>query len=196
MKRLSTYLFVGIILFSSCNDSERDEDMPQTFRLTSVQFTPTDEPFEEIQSEPDVTIFENKSDTVKTFVLSREEYQKKTSFFCTPDNTYPPNSNIQEILTAVPEIDAQPKIIGLSVLKYPLAFDQLQFQTDTIGPGTITLSVPAHSCHTYTSQSVGYKIKATYHLTLENEISGEQITLTGYWEGIQEVSKRVVLEGE
>ena len=42
----------------------------------------------------------------------------------------------------------------------------------------------------YTTQLVGYKIKATYHLTLENEMTGEEMTLTGKWEGIQEIGNR------
>ena len=196
MKKLSFILFVGIILLSSCNDLEWDGNIPQTFKLISVQFTPTDEQLQEILSEPDIIIFENKSDTTKTFVLSRNEYQKKTSFFYTPDNAYPQNSNIQEIFTTVPEIDAQPKIIGLSVLKYPLIFDQLQSQMDTIASSAVTLSVPAHSISTYTSQSVGYKIKAIYYLTLENEVSGEVLILTGKWEGTQEVSKRATFKEE
>jgi hypothetical protein len=37
---------------------------------------------------------------------------------------------------------------------------------------------------------VGYKIKATYHLTLENEMTGEEVALTGKWEGIQEIGYR------
>ena len=48
MKRLLTTLIIGLCLFSSCKDNEWDESAPQTFKLMSVQFTPTEEPMEEI----------------------------------------------------------------------------------------------------------------------------------------------------
>ena len=119
MKRLLTTLIIGLCLFSSCKDNEWDESAPQTFKLISVQFTPTEEPMEEIFGELNVTTFENKSDKEKPFVLNRKECRKKTSFFHAPQNDLPSNSNILEIFTSVPEIDAEPKIIGLSVMQYP-----------------------------------------------------------------------------
>ena len=100
------------------------------------------------------------------------------------------NGNIQEIFTSVPEIDAEPQIIGLSVLQYPLTFDKMQTKTDSIGSSSVIIQVPANSSVVYTTQLVGYKIKATYHLTLENEMTGEEMTLTGKWEGIQEIGNR------
>ena len=100
------------------------------------------------------------------------------------------NGNIQEIFTSIPEIDAEPRIIGLSVLQYPLTFDKMQTKTDSIGSSSVIIQVPANSSIVYTTQLVGYKIKATYHLTLKNEMTGEEMTLTGKWEGIQEIGNR------
>ena len=190
MKRLLTALIIGLCLFSSCKDNEWDESAPQTFKLISVQFTPTEEPMEEIFGELNATTFENQSDKEKPFVLTRKECRKKTSFFHTPKNESLLNGNIQEIFTSVPEIDAEPKIIGLSVLQYPLTFDKMQTKTDSIGSSSVIIQVPANSSIVYTTQLVGYKIKATYHLTLENEMTGEEMTLTGKWEGIQEIGNR------
>ena len=190
MKRLLTALIKGLCLFSSCKDNEWDESAPQTFKLISVQFTPTEEPMEEIFGELNATTFENQSDKEKPFVLTRKECRKKTSFFHAPKNEFLLNGNIQEIFTSVPEIDAEPKIIGLSVLQYPLTFDKLQTKTDSIGSSSVIIQVPANSSIVYTTQLVGYKIKATYHLTLENEMTGEEMTLTGKWEGIQEIGNR------
>lgn len=190
MKRLLTALIIGLCLFSSCKDNEWDESAPQTFKLISVQFTPTEEPMEEIFGELNATTFENQSDKEKPFVLTRKECRKKTSFFHAPKNEFLLNGNIQEIFTSVPEIDAEPKIIGLSVLQYPLTFDKMQTKTDSIGSSSVIIQVPANSSIVYTTQLVGYKIKATYHLTLENEMTGEEMTLTGKWEGIQEVGNR------
>lgn len=190
MKRLLTALIIGLCLFSSCKDNEWDESAPQTFKLISVQFTPTEEPMEEIFGELNATTFENQSDKEKPFVLTRKECRKKTSFFHAPKNEFLLNGNIQEIFTSVPEIDAEPKIIGLSVLQYPLTFDKMQTKTDSIGSSSVIIQVPANSSVVYTTQLVGYKIKATYHLTLENEMTGEEMTLTGKWEGIQEIGNR------
>ena len=190
MKRLLTALIIGLCLFSSCKDNEWDESAPQTFKLISVQFTPTEEPMEEIFGELNATTFENQSDKEKPFVLTRKECRKKTSFFHAPKNEFLLNGNIQEIFTSVPEIDAEPKIIGLSVLQYPLTFDKMQTKTDSIGSSSVIIQVPANSSIVYTTQLVGYKIKATYHLTLENEMTGEEMTLTGKWEGIQEIGNR------
>ena len=190
MKRLLTTLIIGLCLFSSCKDNEWDESAPQTFKLISVQFTPTEEPMEEIFGELNATTFENQSDKEKPFVLTRKECRKKTSFFHSPKNEFLLNGNIQEIFTSVPEIDAEPKIIGLSVLQYPLTFDKMQTKTDSIGSSSVIIQVPANSSVVYTTQLVGYKIKATYHLTLENEMTGEEMTLTGKWEGIQEIGNR------
>lgn len=190
MKRLLTALIIGLCLFSSCKDNEWDESAPQTFKLISVQFTPTEEPMEEIFGELNATTFENQSDKEKPFVLTRKECRKKTSFFHAPKNEFLLNGNIQEIFTSIPEIDAEPKIIGLSVLQYPLTFDKMQTKTDSIGSSSVIIQVPANSSIVYTTQLVGYKIKATYHLTLENEMTGEEMTLTGKWEGIQEVGNR------
>ena len=67
MKRLLVTLIIGLCLFSSCNENEWNESVLQTFELISVQFTPTDEPMEEIFGEPNVTTFENKSDKEKPF---------------------------------------------------------------------------------------------------------------------------------
>ena len=72
MKRLLVTLIIGLCLFSSCNENEWNESVLQTFKLISVQFTPTDEPMEEIFGEPNVTTFENKSDKEKPFVLTRK----------------------------------------------------------------------------------------------------------------------------
>ena len=190
MKRLLATLIIGLCLFSSCKDNEWDESAPQTFKLISVQFTPTEEPMEEIFGELNATTFENQSDKEKPFVLTRKECRKKTSFFHAPKNEFLLNGNIQEIFTSVPEIDAEPKIIGLSVLQYPLTFDKMQTKTDSIGSSSVIIQVPANSSVVYTTQLVGYKIKATYHLTLENEMTGEEMTLTGKWEGIQEIGNR------
>ena len=190
MKRLLATLIIGLCLFSSCKDNEWDESAPQTFKLISVQFTPTEEPMEEIFGELNATTFENQSDKEKPFVLTRKECRKKTSFFHAPKNEFLLNGNIQEIFTSVPEIDAEPKIIGLSVLQYPLTFDKMQTKTDSIGSSSVIIQVPANSSIVYTTQLVGYKIKATYHLTLINEITGEEVVLTGKWEGIQEVGNR------
>ena len=190
MKRLLTALIIGLCLFSSCKDNEWDESAPQTFKLISVQFTPTEEPMEEIFGELNATTFENQSDKEKPFVLTRKECRKKTSFFHAPKNEFLLNGNIQEIFTSVPEIDAEPKIIGSSVLQYPLTFDKMQTKTDSIGSSSVIIQVPANSSIVYTTQLVGYKIKATYHLTLENEMTGEEMTLTGKWEGIQEIGNR------
>ena len=190
MKRLLTTLIIGLCLFSSCKDNEWDESAPQTFQLISIQFTPTEEPMEEIFGELNATTFENQSDKEKSFVLTRKECRKKTSFFHAPKNEFLLNGNIQEIFTSVPEIDAEPKIIGLSVLQYPLTFDKMQTKTDSIGSSSVIIQVPANSSIVYTTQLVGYKIKATYHLTLENEMTGEEMTLTGKWEGIQEIGNR------
>ena len=190
MKRLLATLIIGLCLFSSCKDNEWDESAPQTFKLISVQFTPTEEPMEEIFGELNVTTFENQSEKEKPFVLTRKECRKKTSFFHAPKNEFLLNGNIQEIFTSVPEIDAEPKIIGLSVLQYPLTFDKMQTKTDSIGSSSVIIQVPANSSVVYTTQLVGYKIKATYHLTLENEMTGEEMTLTGKWEGIQEIGNR------
>ena len=194
MKRLLATLIIGLSLFSSCNENEWNDSVLQTFKLISVQFTPTDEPMEEIFGEPNVTTFENKSDKEKPFVLTRKECRKKTSFFHAPQNDFPSNSNIQEIFTAVPEIDAEPKIIGLSVMQYPLAFDKMQTKTDSIGSSSITIKVPANSSIVFTSQLIGYKIRATYHLTLENEMTGKEVVLIGKWEGTQEVGNRDFIE--
>ena len=190
MKRLLTTLIIGLCLFSSCKDNEWDESAPQTFKLISVQFTSTEEPMEEIFGELNATTFENQSDKEKPFVLTRKECRKKTSFFHAPQNEFLLNGNIQEIFTSVPEIDAEPKIIGLSVLQYPLTFDKMQTKTDSIGSSSVIIQVPANSSIVYTTQLVRYKIKATYHLTLENEMTGEEVTLTGKWEGIQEIGNR------
>lgn len=190
MKRLLATLIIGLCLFSSCKDNEWDESAPQTFKLISVQFTPTEEPMEEIFGELNATTFENQSDKEKPFVLTRKECRKKTSFFHAPKNEFLLNGNIQEIFTSVPEIDAEPKIIGLSVLQYPLTFDKMQTKIDSIGSSSVIIQVPANSSIVYTTQLVGYKIKATYHLTLINEITGEEVVLTGKWEGIQEVGNR------
>ncbi len=190
MKRLLTALIIGLCLFSSCKDNEWDESAPQTFKLISVQFTPTEEPMEEIFGELNATTFENQSDKEKPFVLTRKECRKKTSFFHAPKNEFLLDGNIQEIFTSVPEIDAEPKIIGLSVLQYPLTFDKMQTKTDSIGSSSVIIQVPANSSIVYTTQLIGYKIKATYHLTLINEITGEEVALTGKWEGIQEVGNR------
>ena len=190
MKRLLATLIIGLCLFSSCKDNEWDESAPQTFKLISVQFTPTEEPMEEIFGELNATTFENQSDKEKPFVLTRKECRKKTSFFHAPKNEFRLNGNIQEIFTSVPEIDAEPKIIGLSVLQYPLTFDKMQTKTDSIGSSSVIIQVPANSSIVYTTQLVGYKIKATYHLTLKNEMTGEEMTLTGKWEGIQEIGNR------
>lgn len=190
MKRLLTALIIGLCLFSSCKDNEWDESAPQTFKLISVQFTPTEEPMEEIFGEFNATTFENQSDKEKPFVLTRKECRKKTSFFHAPKNEFLLNGNIQETFTSVPEIDAEPKIIGLSVLQYPLTFDKIQTKTDSIGSSSVIIQVPANSSIVYTTQLVGYKIKATYHLTLKNEMTGEEMTLTGKWEGIQEIGNR------
>ena len=190
MKRLLTALIIGLCLFSSCKDNEWDESAPQTFKLISVQFTPTEEPMEEIFGELNATTFENQSDKEKPFVLTRKECRKKTSFFHAPKNEFLLDGNIQEIFTSVPEIDAEPKIIGLSVLQYPLTFDKMQTKTDSIGSSSVIIQVPANSSIVYTTQLVGYKIKATYHLTLKNEMTGEEMTLTGKWEGIQEIGNR------
>lgn len=190
MKRLLATLIIGLCLFSSCKDNEWDESAPQTFKLISVQFTPTEEPMEEIFGELNATTFENQSDKEKPFVLTRKECRKKTSFFHAPKNEFLLNGNIQEIFTSVPEIDAEPKIIGLSVLQYPLTFDKMQTKTDSIGSSSVIIQVPANSSVVYTTQLVGYKTKATYHLTLENEMTGEEMTLTGKWEGIQEIGNR------
>lgn len=190
MKRLLATLIIGLCLFSSCKDNEWDESAPQTFKLISVQFTPTEEPMEEIFGELNATTFENQSDKEKPFVLTRKECRKKTSFFHAPKNEFLLNGNIQEIFTSVPEIDAEPKIIGLSVLQYPLTFDKMQTKTDSIGSSSVIVRVPANSSIVYTTQLVGYKIKATYHLTLKNEMTGEEMTLTGKWEGIQEIGNR------
>lgn len=190
MKRLLATLIIGLCLFSSCKDNEWDESAPQTFKLISVQFTPTEEPMEEIFGELNATTFENQSDKEKPFVLTRKECRKKTSFFHAPKNEFLLNGNIQEIFTSVPEIDAEPKIIGLSILQYPLTFDKMQTKTDSIGSSSVIIQVPANSSIVYTTQLVGYKIKATYHLTLENEMTGEEMTLTGKWEGIQEIGNR------
>lgn len=190
MKRLLTALIIGLCLFSSCKDNEWDESAPQTFKLISVQFTPTEEPMEEIFGELNATTFENQSDKEKPFVLTRKECRKKTSFFHAPKNEFLLNGNIQETFTSVPEIDAEPKIIGLSVLQYPLTFDKMQTKTDSIGSSSVIIQVPANSSVVYTTQLVGYKIKATYHLTLKNEMTGEEMTLTGKWEGIQEIGNR------
>lgn len=190
MKRLLTALIIGLCLFSSCKDNEWDESAPQTFKLISVQFTPTEEPMEEIFGELNATTFENQSDKEKPFVLTRKECRKKTSFFHAPKNEFLLNGNIQETFTSVPEIDAEPKIIGLSVLQYPLTFDKIQTKTDSIGSSSVIIQVPANSSIVYTTQLVGYKIKATYHLTLKNEMTGEEMTLTGKWEGIQEIGNR------
>ena len=190
MKRLLTALIIGLCLFSSCKDNEWDESAPQTFKLISVQFTPTEEPMEEIFGELNATTFENQSDKEKPFVLTRKECRKKTSFFHAPKNEFLLNGNIQEIFTSVPEIDAEPKIIGSSVLQYPLTFDKMQTKTDSIGSSSVIIQVPANSSIVYTTQLVGYKIKATYHLTLKNEMTGEEMTLTGKWEGIQEIGNR------
>ena len=194
MKRLLATLIIGLCLFSSCNENEWNESVLQTFKLISVQFTPTDEPTEEIFGEPNVTTFENQSDKEKPFVLTRKECRKKTSFFHTPQNDFPSNSNIQEIFTSVPEIDAEPKIIGLSVMQYPLAFDKMQTKTESIGSSSITIKVPANSSIVFTSQLIGYKIRATYHLTLKNEMTNEEVVLIGKWEGIQEVGFRDFIE--
>ena len=194
MKRLLATLIIGLSLFSSCNENEWNESVLQTFKLISVQFTPTDEPMEEIFGEPNVTTFENQSDKEKPFVLTRKECRKKTSFFHAPQNDFPSNSNIQEIFTSVPEIDAEPKIIGLSVLKYPLTFDKMQTKTDSIGSSSVIIQVPANSSIVYTTQLVGYKIRATYHLTLKNEMTGKEVVLIGKWEGIQEVGFRDFIE--
>ena len=190
MKRLLATLIIGLCLFSSCKDNEWDESAPQTFKLISVQFTPTEEPMEEIFGELNATTFENQSDKEKPFVLTRKECRKKTSFFHAPKNEFLLNGNIQGIFTSVPEIDAEPKIIGLSVLQYPLTFDKMQTKTDSIGSSSVIIQVPANSSIVYTTQLVGYKIKTTYHLTLKNEMTGEEMTLTGKWEGIQEVGNR------
>ena len=190
MKRLLATLIIGLCLFSSCKDNEWDESAPQTFKLISVQFTPTEEPMEEIFGELNATTFENQSDKEKPFVLTRKECRKKTSFFHAPKNEFLLNGNIQEIFTSVLEIDAEPKIIGLSVLQYPLTFDKMQTKTDSIGSSSVIIQVPANSSIVYTTQLVGYKIKATYHLTLKNEMTGEEMTLTGKWEGIQEIGNR------
>ena len=190
MKRLLATLVIGLYLFSSCNEDKWDESVPQTFKLISVQFTPTDEPMEEIFGELNVTTFENQSEKEKPFVLTRKECRKKTSFFHAPQNEFLLNGNIQETFTSVPEIDAEPKIIGLSVLQYPLTFDKMQTKTDSIGSSSVIIQVPANSSIVYTTQLVGYKIKATYHLTLKNEMTGEEMTLTGKWEGIQEIGNR------
>ena len=190
MKRLLTTLIIVLCLFSSCKDNEWDESAPQTFKLISVQFTPTEEPMEEIFGELNATTFENQSDKEKPFVLTRKECRKKTSFFHAPKNEFLLNGNIQGIFTSVPEIDAEPKIIGLSVLQYPLTFDKMQTKTDSIGSSSVIIQVPANSSIVYTTQLVGYKIKTTYHLTLKNEMTGEEMTLTGKWEGIQEVGNR------
>ena len=190
MKRLLTTLIIGLCLFSSCKDNEWDESAPQTFKLISVQFTPTEEPMEEIFGELNATTFENQSDKEKPFVLTRKECRKETSFFHAPKNEFLLNGNIQEIFTSVPQIDAEPKILGLSVLQYPLTFDKMQTKTDSIGSSSVIIQVPANSSIVYTTQLVGYKIKATYHLTLENEMTGEEMTLTGKWEGIQEIGNR------
>lgn len=190
MKRLLATLIIGLCLFSSCKDNEWDESAPQTFKLISVQFTPTEEPMEEIFGELNATTFENQSDKEKPFVLTRKECRKKTSFFHAPKNEFLLNGNIQEIFTSVPEIDAEPKIIGLSVLQYPLTFDKMQTKTDSIGSSSVIIQVPANSSIVYTTQLVGYKIKATYHLTLKHEMTGEEMTLTGKWEGIQEIGNR------
>ena len=74
-----------------------DESAPQTFKLISVQFTPTEEPMEEIFGEPNATTFENQSDKEKPFVLTRKECRKKTSFFHAPKNEFLLNGNIQGI---------------------------------------------------------------------------------------------------
>ena len=145
---------------------------------------------EEIFGELNATTFENQSDKEKPFVLTRKECRKKTSFFHAPQNEFLLNGNIQETFTSVPEIDAEPKIIGLSVLQYPLTFDKMQTKTDSIGSSSVIIQVPANSSIVYTTQLVGYKIKATYHLTLKNEMTGEEMTLTGKWEGIQEIGNR------
>lgn len=194
MKRLLATLIIGLCLFSSCKDNEWDESAPQTFKLISVQFTPTEEPLEEIFGELNATTFENQSDKEKPFVLTRKECRKKTSFFHAPKNEFLLNGNIQEIFTSVPEIDAEPKIIGLSVLQYPLTFDKMQTKTDSIGSSSVIIQVPANSSIVYTTQLVGYKIKATYHLTLENEMTSEEVVLIGKWEGIQEVGFRDFIE--
>ena len=190
ISRLLATLIIGLCLFSSCKDNEWDESAPQTFKLISVQFTPTEESMEEIFGELNATTFENQSDKEKPFVLTRKECRKKTSFFHAPKNEFLLNGNIQEIFTSVPEIDAEPKIIGLSVLQYPLTFDKMQTKTDSIGSSSVIIQVPANSSIVYTTQLVGYKIKATYHLTLKNEMTGEEMTLTGKWEGIQEIRNR------
>lgn len=194
MKRLLATLIIGLCLFSSCKDNEWDESAPQTFKLISVQFTPTEEPMEEIFGELNATTFENQSDKEKPFVLTRKECRKKTSFFHAPKNEFLLNGNIQEIFTSVPEIDAEPKIIGLSVLQYPLTFDKMQTKTDSIGSSSVIIQVPANSSIVYTTQLVGYKIKATYHLTLKNEMTSEEVVLIGKWEGIQEVGFRDFIE--
>ena len=197
MKKLLCLILVllsALCLFSSCKDNEWDESAPQTFKLISVQFTPTEEPMEEIFGELNATTFENQSDKEKPFVLTRKECRKKTSFFHAPKNEFLLNGNIQEIFTSVPEIDAEPKIIGLSVLQYPLTFDKMQTKTDSIGSSSITIKVPANSSIVFTSQLVGYKIRATYHLTLENEMTGKEVVLIGKWEGTQEVGNRDFIE--
>ena len=194
MKKHLAPLIIGLCLFSSCNENEWNESIPQTFKLTSIQFTPTDEPMEEIFGELNVTTFENQSDKEKPFVLTRKECRKKTSFFHAPQNDFPSDSNIQEIFTSVPEIDAEPKIIGLSVMQYPLTFDKMQTKTDSIGSSSITIKIPANSSIVYTTQLVGYKIRATYHLTLKNEMTGKEVVLIGKWEGIQEVGNKDFIE--
>ena len=194
MKKHLAPLIIGLCLFSSCNENEWNESIPQTFKLISIQFTPTDEPMEEIFGELNVTTFENQSDKEKPFVLTRKECRKKTSFFHAPQNDFPSDSNIQEIFTSVPEIDAEPKIIGLSVMQYPLTFDKMQTKTDSIGSSSITIKIPANSSIVYTTQLVGYKIRATYHLTLKNEMTGKEVVLIGKWEGIQEVGNKDFIE--
>jgi len=194
MKKHLAPLIIGLCLFSSCNENEWNESIPQTFKLISIQFIPTDEPMEEIFGELNVTTFENQSDKEKPFVLTRKECRKKTSFFHAPQNDFPSDSNIQEIFTSVPEIDAEPKIIGLSVMQYPLTFDKMQTKTDSIGSSSITIKIPANSSIVYTTQLVGYKIRATYHLTLKNEMTGKEVVLIGKWEGIQEVGNKDFIE--
>lgn len=199
MRKRIPLLLTALLFLLSCGDDEvfeKQKDSPQVYELVSIEFTPSTEGFDTIPGKPEILCWENHG-TVPQVVIDSLLLERSThSKFDVPNERLPKGSNINDLLANIPDIDGEPKIIGLTASNYPFAFGEEQVLKESIGYDKFTVTLSPHKKTTLAHRYIGYALEADYHAIVRNLLSGEQIKLTGKWRGLQQVNTETVLSEE
>lgn len=203
MKKQISALLIGLLCLLSCggdeiieNPEEGPKPIPQEYELVSIKFTPDTAGFTRIPGEPEIFKFTNNRQTVATDTYQCKRKKIETSLFYAPDSELPEGSNINEILANIPDIDGEPKIVGMTIPKFKFSFGtQQEHQRDIKWP-VQTVNLAPYSAVKVTERFIGYELKASYHAILENIYSGERIELNGKWQGMKQNNEETVLNEE